>query len=448
MHDVAEHGVAAHWIYNHVKDPEGHTNLGEDTKAQVAATKQKGRGFSALHFVAKAAAKPADAAPSSIGKADPSASPYRWLKGLMEQLQGVEDPTEFYENARMELFSDYVFAMSPKGDVIQLPAGATPLDFAYAVHTKVGHHAIGAKVNGSVAPLRRVLENGDVVEILTSPNQHPNPGWRELAISSRARSQINRYLRQQAREEQIRLGRDILEKAARRDGWRWDIKELASAVKKLPIGQIDTADDVFAALGQGRLFPRQIHDALYPSEPMAVTPESTLRQLDKGSKRVFEEHKGELGTSNALDGVIAGMSITYAKCCSPLPGEDIVAILTTGRGLVVHMRSCHNLEQMADQPDRWLPVSWSPSALKGEHRGFVCRLRFHVRNEPTALATITSVIANTDANIIDIATEQRNTDAMTLRCEMEIRNKEHLNRLIAVLSAQKAMLRVEKIYGW
>jgi GTP pyrophosphokinase len=347
----------------------------------------------------------------------------------------------------MELFSEYVFAMSPKGDVIQLPAGATPLDFAYAVHTKVGHHAIGAKVNGSVVPLRRVLENGDVVEIMTSPNQHPNPGWRELAVSSRARAQINRYLRQQAREEQIRLGRDILEKAARRDGWRWDMKDFPTLIKKLPIGQIETADDVFAALGQGRLFPRQVHDVLYPSEPIAVTTETTLRQLDKG-KRVFEEHKGELGPSNAVEGVIAGMSITYAKCCSPLPGEDIVAILTTGRGLVVHMRTCHNLEQLADQPDRWLPVSWSPSALKGEHRGFVCRLRFHVRNEPSALATITSVIANTDANIIDIATEQRNTDAMTLRCEMEIRNKEHLNRLIAVLSAQKAMLRVEKIYGW
>lgn len=442
MHDIAEHGVAAHWIYNHVKDPDGAEGLDGEHKAHAEATKQKGRGFSA--FLSKA--KTPAAAPAAP-KTDPAVNPYRWLKGLMEQLQGVEDPTEFYENARMELFSEHVFAMSPKGDVIQLPAGATPLDFAYAVHTKVGHHAVGAKVNGSVAPLRRVLENGDVVEILTSANQHPNPGWRELAVSSRARAQINRYLRQQAREEQIRLGRDILEKSARRDGWRWDMKELPTLIKKLPVGQIDSVDDMFAALGQGRLFPRQVHDVLYPSEVVAPTVETTIRQLDKG-KRVFEEQKGELGPSNALAGVIAGMSITYAKCCSPLPGEDIVGILTTGRGLVVHMRSCHNLEQMADQPDRWLPVSWSPSALKGDHRGFVCRLRFNVRNEPSALATITSVIANTDANIIDIATEQRSPDAMTLRCEMEIRNKEHLNRLIAVLSAQKAMLRVEKIYGW
>ena len=441
MHDVAEHGVAAHWVYNHIKAPEKGAALGTEAQAQVAATQQKGR------------AAPPTAMATEPNLANPATNPYRWLKGLMEQLQGVEDPTEFYENARLELFAEHVFAMTPKGDVIQLPAGATPLDFAYAVHTKVGNHAIGAKVNGSAVPLRRVLENGDVVEILTSANQHPNPGWRELAVSSRARAQINRYLRQQAREEQVRLGREILEKAARRDGWRWDSKELQPLVKKLPVGQINEIDDIFAALGQGRLFPRQIHELLYPStapEAHANSPE-VLRLLDKGVKkprRTEADVSGETGPSTALEGVIAGMSITYARCCSPLPGEEIVAIITTGKGLTIHMRSCRTLEQLADQPDRWLPVKWSNAALKEELRGFVCRLHFHVRNEPSALAAITSTIANADANIIQIATEHRSADSMMLRCEMEIRSKDHLNRLIANLSAQKAMLRVEKIYGW
>ncbi|MCA3244397.1 MAG: bifunctional (p)ppGpp synthetase/guanosine-3',5'-bis(diphosphate) 3'-pyrophosphohydrolase, partial [Alphaproteobacteria bacterium] len=375
---------------------------------------------------------------------------YRWLKGLVEQLQGLEDPAEFYENARLELFSEHVFAMTPKGDVIQLPAGATTLDFAYAVHTKVGNHAVSAKVNGSVVPLRRVLENGDVVEIVTSPGQHPNPGWRELVVSSRARSQINRYLRQQAREEQVRLGREILEKAARRDGWRWDIKDLAQLVKKLPIGQINETEDIFAALGQGRLFPRQIYETLYPAAPTATPDQLAAKQLDSGKKPTKRpaESEGVTGPDSALDGVMAGMSVYYAKCCSPLPGEEIVGILTTGRGLAIHMRTCRNLEQLADQPDRWLPVKWSATAERGEVRGFVCRLRFHVRTDTGALAAVTSTIANQDANIIEIATEHRGVDALTLRCEMEIRNKDHLNRLIANLSGLKVMLRVEKIYGW
>jgi GTP diphosphokinase / guanosine-3',5'-bis(diphosphate) 3'-diphosphatase len=431
MHDVAENGVAAHWVYNHIKAPEKGDGLGKETAAQVAATKAKGRGTLLTPEAEK----------------QPATNPYRWLKGLVEQLQGMEDPAEFYENARMELFAEHVFAMTPKGDVIQLPSGATPLDFAYAVHTKVGNHAVSAKVNGSVVPLRRQLENGDVVEIVTNPNQHPNPGWRELVVSSRARTQINRYLRQQEREEQVRLGREILEKAARRDGWRWDIKELGQLVKKLPVGQITETDDIFAALGQGRLFPRQIYEALYPAAPALTPDQIAQKQLDAGKKNP-KLHEGATGPATALEGVMAGMSIHYAKCCSPLPGEEIVGILTTGRGLTVHMRTCRNLEQLADQPDRWLPVAWSEAALKGELRGFICRLRFHVRNDTGTLAAVTSTIANQDANIIEITTEHRGADSMTIKCEMEIRTKEHLNKLIANLSGLKAMLRVEKIYGW
>ncbi len=435
MHDVAENGVAAHWVYNHIKAPDTPDDLGNELKLQSFTTKSKGRiAPDAIPVEATADRKAAN-------------NPYRWLKNMVEQLQGLEDPAEFYENARLELFNEHVFAMTPKGDVIQLPSGATPLDFAYAVHTKVGNHAVSAKVNGSVVPLRRVLENGDIVEIITNVNQHPNPGWRELVVSSRARTQINRYLRQQEREEQLRLGREILEKAARRDGWRWDMKDLVQLVKKLPVGQIYDVDDIFAALGQGRLFPRQIYETLFPA-PASIAPAAPmLRQLDAGRK-ANKMTEGVTGPETALDGVMAGMSVHYAKCCSPLPGEEIVGILTTGRGLTIHMRTCRNLEQLADQPDRWLPVNWSNSAEKGEMRGFICRLRLHVNNDTGALAVVTSTVANLDAHIIDIATEHRGADSMSIRCEMEIRNKDHLNRLIANLSAQKAVLRVEKIYGW
>lgn len=417
MHDVAENGVAAHWLYKPAP--------GTTTAAKQELTKEQ-RGH----------------------------SPYRWLKGLMEQLQGMEDPKEFYENAKLELFSDNVFAFTPKGDLIQLPRGSTPLDFAYAVHSNLGHRTVSAKVNGSVVPLRRQLENGDVVEIGTNPNQHPNPGWRELVVSSRARSAINRYLRQQEREEQVRLGREILDKAARRDGWSWDTKDLQAVVGKLPVQQVESTDDVFAALGQGRLFPRQVYDVLYPAAPEQRTEAEVLDDLVKASKkRVEQDSRGDGKGAKpdeavGLEGITHGMAVHFAKCCSPLPGEDIVGIISTGRGISIHMRTCRNLEQFAEQPDRWLPVKWSDGASRGDKRQFVCRLRFQILSEPGALASITSTIANSDANIIEIATEHRTGDSMSVRCEMEIRNKDHLNRLVQQISALKSVLRVEKVYGW
>lgn len=420
MHEIAENGVAAHWLY---KPADGTNVKAEETQLAAPAT-------------------------------DARSSPYRWLKSLVEQLQGVDDPAEFYENAKLELFSDNVFAFTPKGDVIQLPRGATPLDFAYAVHSNLGNKTVSAKVNGSVVPLRRVLENGDMVEIVTSPHQQPNPGWREFVVSSRARAAINRFLRQQERVEQVRLGREILEKAARRDGWSWTEKELAKIVSKLPVQQVENVEDAFAALGQGRLFPRQIMEIMAPELAAPLTSakaadKAAEKAVERMAKRKAEETAGRIvDEAVGLEGITPGMSVHFAKCCSPLPGEDIVGIIATGKGINIHMRTCKNLEQFVDQPDRWLPVRWSNAAEHGDLRQFVCRLRFHVKNDYGALAAITSTIANADANIIEIATENRNADSTSIRCEMEIKSKEHLNKLIQHLSSLKVMLRVEKIYGW
>ncbi|RYG61855.1 MAG: bifunctional (p)ppGpp synthetase/guanosine-3',5'-bis(diphosphate) 3'-pyrophosphohydrolase [Alphaproteobacteria bacterium] len=413
MHEIAENGVAAHWLYKPGK--------GTDVKAMEAQQATK----------------------------DSRSSPYRWLKSLVEQLQGVDDPSEFYENAKLELFSDNVFAFTPAGDVIQLPRGATPLDFAYAVHSNLGHKTVSAKVNGSVVPLRRQLENGDMVEIVTSPHQQPNPGWRELVVSNRARAAINRFLRQQETVEQVRIGREILEKASRRDGWSWTEKELNKTLGKLPVQQVDKVDDIFAALGQGRLFPRQIMELLYPELAIPAAQKAAEKATERLMKRKASADEIKvIDDAVGLEGITPGMAVHFAKCCSPLPGEDIVGIIATGKGINIHMRTCRNLEQFADQPDRWLPVRWSKDAEHGDLRQFVCRLRFHVKNDPGALATVTSTIANADANIIEIATEHRTADSTAIRCEIEIKGKEHLNKLIQHLSGLKVMMRVEKIYGW
>jgi len=424
MHNVAENGVAAHWLYKPTQ--------GTNVKAETAATQAQAAG-----------------GPLTAGNRDPLYGSYRWLKNLVEQLQGVDDPAEFYENAKLELFSDQVFAFTPKGDLIQLPRGATPLDFAYAVHSNLGHKTVSAKVNGSVVPLRRQLENGDVVEIVTGAHQHPNPGWRDLAVSNRARTAINRFLRQQERDEQVRLGREILEKAARRDEWRWDLKDLNQVAPKLPVKELKTAEDVLAAVGQGRLFPRQIGEVLHPSLlRVEALPDPTAQIVARGAKRREDAQHDHAQEGAVLEGLTSGIAMHFAKCCSPLPGEEIVGIIQSGRGVAIHMRTCKQLERLADQPERWLPVHWSAAAERGDLRTFLCRLRFHVHNQPGALANITSTIANLDANIIDIRTESRAPDSSTIRCEIEIRNRDHLNKLITHLSALKVMLRVEKIYAW
>ncbi|MFZ2587819.1 MAG: bifunctional (p)ppGpp synthetase/guanosine-3',5'-bis(diphosphate) 3'-pyrophosphohydrolase [Alphaproteobacteria bacterium] len=419
MHDVAENGVAAHWVYK--------PGAGTDVQEAVKELQTNQRGD------------------------DQKASPYRWLKGLMEQLQGVEDPGEFYEHAKMELFSDNVFAFTPKGDLIQLPRGATPLDFAYAIHSNIGHKTVSAKVNGSAVPLRRVLNNGDIVEVVTSNTQQPNPGWRDMVVSSRARSAINRYLRQQEDEEHQKLGKDILAKAARRDGWSWSEKDVQKVVAKLPVlPPVKTLDEVFIAIGQGRLFPRQVHDALYPDAALKPVDTTKARKPGKGEKEEKVAPAASAGTSHALglEGLISGMAVHLAKCCSPLPQEDIVGIISTGRGVSVHMRTCRNLEQFADQPDRWLPVQWSQAALDGTMRKYVCRLRFYLKNVDGAVSSLTTALAAEDANIIEIATEHRNADSMAVRCEMEIRTKGHLNKLIQRMSSHKNVLSVEKVYAW
>ncbi len=416
MHDVAENGVAAHWIYK----PDAGMNI-------KTATEEL--------------------------KKDSKLNPYRWLKSMLESLQDVENPTEFYENAKLELFADNVFAFTPKGDLVELPRGATTLDFAYAIHSNVGNKAIAAKVNGSAVPLRRVLNNGDVVEITTAPHQQPNPGWRDMVVSSRARASINRFLRQQEEVDQAKVGREILEKSARRDGWSWSEKDLQKTIGKLPMDEVKNVDDIFLALGQGRLFPRQIHDVLYPD----FSAKQQVPKLKSGVKlskvRAADAPAAARVTSGTdvalgLEGLTTGMAVHLAKCCSPLPQEDIVGIISTGRGITVHMRTCRNLEQFVDQPDRWLPVSWSHSAAKGEWRRYVCRLRFHLRNVDGVISTLTTALASEDANIIEFVTEHRTVDAVSVRAEMEIRNKDHLNSLIQHMSAHRHVLSVEKIYAW
>ncbi len=402
MHDIAENGVAAHWIYKHAVD-----------------------GSEAM-----------------------KGTQYKWLRQLMETLQQSDDPEEFLENAKLDLYREQVFVFSPKGDLMVLPAGATPLDFAYNIHTNIGNTCQSAKVNGRMAPLRTRLNNGDQVEIITSKNQRPNPGWREFVVSAKARAGINRYLRSQEKDEQVKLGKDILEKAARRESIRYSEKDLDKILEPYKCKDVE---DVYAGLAQGRLFPKQIFEIIAPeaveASRKALGDEVTNVQqaINKPSGPPGGKERRDVAV--AIEGLTPGISIHMAKCCNPLPGEKIVGIINTGRGVTIHARGCKNLEAFADQPERFLSVRWSKESEETGENVYVARLRVALFHHPGALSAFTTAVFNAEGNIADLHIEGRSPDAFDIRCDIEVKNLEHFERMMGVIRSLKCVGTVERYNG-
>nr|WP_199899467.1 bifunctional (p)ppGpp synthetase/guanosine-3',5'-bis(diphosphate) 3'-pyrophosphohydrolase [Sneathiella glossodoripedis] len=303
MHETNEFGVAAHWQY----------------KQQIGEKVQDGQQ-------------------------------YRWLRELLEILEEASDPDEFLEHTKLNMYQDQVFCFSPKGDLISLPAGSTPVDFAYAVHTRVGDTCVGSKVNGRLAPLRTILKNGDQVEILRSKNQTPSPTWESFVVSGKARSAIRRFIRQQQRDQYIELGKSIAEKSFRMDGKPFTEKALAPVLK---VWDLENIEDLYYSLGDGTHTGRQLLEVIFPGEKSKDADENVV---PIHRKKQTGKHKHEHAVP--IRGLIPGMAMHFAGCCHPLPGDRIVGIVMTGRGVTIHTIDCDTLEQYSEVPERWLDVSW------------------------------------------------------------------------------------------
>src|SRR5215510_5456051 len=302
MHEVAELGVAAHWQY------------------------KQGR-------------------PQLEGRQ------YRWLRELLDILEHAAGPEEFLENTKLEMFQDQVFCFTPKGDLIALPRGATPVDFAYAVHTEVGNTCVGAKINGRIVPLRTQLHNGDQVEVVTSRAQTPSPTWERFVVTGKARACIRRFIRTQQRAQYVELGRAILLKAFKQDHYDFTDKVFDGVLKKF---HADDAEDIYAAVGEGLVTEREVMAAVFPG---STTTARTGKVVPIGARRGRAQKTK--ASSIPITGLIPGMAIHYAGCCHPLPGDRIVGIVTTGKGVTIHTIDCETLESFADAPERWLDVSWN-----------------------------------------------------------------------------------------
>lgn len=352
---------------------------------------------------------------------------YRWLRELLEILEHAEAPEEFLEHTKLEMFSDQVFCFSPKGDLMELPRGATPVDFAYAVHTEIGDTCNGAKINGQEAPLRTELKNGDQVEILTSEDQQPSPSWESFVVTGKARACIRRFVRSQTREQYNRLGREIIEKAFRREGRKVAKKTLTSVLVKL---SCRTVDDLFVAVGQGRFTGQDVFAAAYPQ---------TGRKRQRAAPG---DGKGNGEFAVPIRGLIPGMAVHMAACCHPLPGDQIVGIVSTGRGLTVHTNDCETLSNFIEMPEQWVDVQWEVGAEETvDHVG---RINVILANRPGSLAALTAVIGRYDGNITNLKIVDRSADFFEMEIDIEVNDVQHLTNIVAGLRADPAVGSVER----
>ena len=360
---------------------------------------------------------------------------YRWIRELLEILEHASGPEEFLEHTKLEMFQDQVFCFTPKGDLIALPSGATPVDFAYAVHSEVGDTCVGVKINGRMKPLRTVLQNGDQVEIMVSKTQTPSPTWERFVATGKARSRIRRFIRLQQREQYLELGRAIVQKAFRRAGQPFAEKALDKVLSDF---RRKTVEDLYVAAGEGVVTGRQVIAKAFPDikvkESKTVPLSRRRAKRDKGSEHAV-----------TIRGLIPGMAMHFAGCCHPLPGDRIVGIVTTGKGVTIHTIDCETLESLTDSPERWLDVSWDVGDADAEsHLG---RINLVVTNEPGSLGSLSTVIAKNLGNISNLKITNRSVDFFEMMVDIEVQDVKHLTNIIAALRATPAISSVERARG-
>jgi len=411
MHQIAEYGIAAHALY---KD-----GIGPGAPSAPAANGNGANGGgTATGFDAEVRA-------------------YEWLRRTIEMLAEGDTPEEFLEHTKLELFQDQVFCFTPKGRLIALPRGATPIDFAYAVHTDIGNTCVGCRVNGRPMPLTSELRNGDEVEILGSPNQVPQPAWENVVITGKARSAIRRASREAIRQQYAGLGREMLNRAFQRSGLALDIDALTAALPRLAQNDLQ---DMLAAVGRGEVPPANVIKAVYPDHP---EPE---RQSGTRRRGQIRRRLGKRDDTQAIPvrGLAGDVALRFASG-GAVPGDRIVGIMTPGEGVTVYPIQSPALKEFDEQADRWIDLRWDVEP--GSTQRFPARIDVSARNEPGTLAQIAQIIAASDANISNIRMVSTARDFTEMVIDLEVADLKHLTRVIAELRRKPVVSSATRVDG-
>ncbi len=366
------------------------------------------------------------------------AKQYRWLRELLDILEQEQHPEDFWENTKLELFQDKVYVFTPKGDLIEMPNGATPIDFAYAVHSAIGDKCVGAKINGKIAPLNSRLSNGDQVDIITSKTQTPSPTWERFVVTGKARSHIRKFVRNQQRSEYITLGKAMIQKIFRQEGYDFTEKAISGVLKEF---KAEENDDIYAAIGSGLTPARDVFKAVFPGHKTQVVKRPSA-DMDKA---VMVRGPNKHAQPMPILGLIPGMAVHFARCCHPLPGDRIVGIVTTGKGVTIHTIDCESLEAFAETPERWIDVAWGDGPNSPE--AHVGRLILTIQNEQGALATISNVIAKNGGDIVNLKITSRSVDFWEMLIDIYVRDNKHLKDIIAALRATSVISTVDRPKG-
>ncbi len=382
MHRVAERGIAAHWKY-----------------------KEKGGG----------------------GVADADAQKFGWLRQLMEWQKELKDPAEFLEGVKVDLFQGEVYVFTPKGDVRVFPRGATPIDFAFGIHSQLGEHITGARINGKIEPLRYKLRNGDIVEVMTSATQQPNKDWLDIVGTTRAKAKIRNYLRLEQRDKSLRLGRELLERELHKatvslNKLLKNDNELRKVLEQL---KVQSAEELFVGIGYGKIDPQEVLAVVAPPEEdgRESKPPDQLREgrVANFVRKVIKRDEGGIRL-NGIDDVL----VRYARCCNPLPGDDILGFITRGRGVTIHRRGCQ--KAFDTDPERRVEIAWDSKAKINRS----VQLRVVTANRPGILATVGHTFSAQGINISEAncraSDDGRATNIFTFNCS-------DLNQLKSVMRA-------------
>ncbi|WP_417253424.1 RelA/SpoT family protein [Celeribacter sp.] len=371
MHEVAESGVAAHWSYR-------------------------------------------DGVPAQ----NPFAvDPTKWLAQLTERFENAEDHSEFLEHVKLEMYTDKVFTFTPKGEVVSLPKGATPLDYAYAIHTRIGDSCVGAKVDGIRVPLWTRLKNGQSVEILTAEGQRPQGTWLDIVVTGRAKAAIRKSLREEDRERFVKLGRELARVAFEHVGKKASEKALATAAKQMTLA---STEELLARLGSAELAASEAVKAVYPE---------------------LVRESGAIDAKRAVLGLSEGETYNRAQCCQPVPGERIVGITYRGKGVVIHAIDCPALEELESETNRWVDLQWHAGPHAPE---YTVSLDITISNDTGVLGRICSLIGEQKANISDLRFVDRKPDFYRLIVDVDLRDVEHLHAVMLAVEAESEVAQVRR----
>lgn len=383
MHKVSEHGIAAHWHYKEA-------NANESNPSPVDVRAQE------------------------------------WVRNLLEIQQSAGNSLDFLENVKIDLFPDVIYVFTPQGEIITLPKNATAVDFAYAVHTNLGHACVGCRIDRQLVPLRSVLESGQTVEIIKSKEIQPNPTWLNFVTTAKARSQIRHFLKNQHSQSATDLGQRLLTKAMRVHNMSYS--GLSEELIEKLVADLNLAnwDQLLEEIGLGQrmagLVSKQIHDNLLGKDDQIVS--------EKGQHQPL-----------AISGT-EGLVVNYAQCCHPIPGDEIIGFISTGKGLVIHRQDCKNVKHFQNQPDKWLDVDWD----RNSEELFAVEIQIETKNQRGALALIASEIANTKTDIERVRSEDKDETYSVMNFVILVRNRDHLDELLRHLRRIPIIEKAQRVF--